>query len=340
MRSRLLRRAHRARRRPQWRRWLVFLVGLAALLVAPMLAHAGGAAEDSVKLSWTAPGDDGAIGAASLYELRISATPIDASNWSSATLVPGVPAPRSAGTVQSFNVTGLTNGNTYYFAIRAEDDAGNWSGLSNVLRWDWVVDTAPPAAPGGVTVTRDPGDVHVHWSPNAEPDLAGYTVYRATSSSGPYTALNGSLLNTTDYYDSTVPSGTSQVWYEVTASDQSANQSARSGAVGVTLTTTGTATAGADWSLETGYPNPSSLSSPVTIPVVIPASGGAGGTIVITDDAGHQVRQLSLAGLSSGRQLVTWDGKNDAGRDAAPGVYRVSVMAGGARSTVRLVRVP
>ena len=244
-----------------WRIWLAFLLGIAALFLAPVLSHAQ-AAPDSVKLSWTAPGDDGDIGTATLYDLRISTAPIDLSSWSSATTISGAPVPRVAGTKQNVTVNGLTNGTTYYFAIRTQDDAGNWSGLSNLLRWDWVNDTAPPAAPGGIAATRDPGDVHVHWSPNSEPDLAGYTVYRATSASGPYAALNGSLTSSTNYYDTNLPTGVAQVWYQITATDVSSNESARSAAASVTLTTSVGSTT--TWSIETAYPNPSRLSSPVT----------------------------------------------------------------------------
>ena len=327
----------RGRRRSSRRRWIIVAIGIAVLFLAPVLAHAQ-APPDTVNLQWTAPGDDGNIGTATLYDLRMSTSPIDLTNWSAATSVSGMPAPRVAGTKQSVTVSGLTFGTTYYFAIRTQDDAGNWSGLSNVLKWDWVVDTAPPAAPTGVSAAKDPGDVHVHWAANTEPDLDGYTVYRALSAGGPYTALNSSLLTTTDYYDTTVPAGTAQAWYQVTASDVSLNESARSATASVTFVAGGAAMA--DWAIETGYPNPSPLGSTVTLPVMIPAAGGAGGTIVIMDNAGHRVRELSLASLPAGRQLLAWDGLNDAGRMAAPGVYRAIVMSGGQRSVSRLVRVP
>ncbi|HTM56780.1 MAG TPA: FlgD immunoglobulin-like domain containing protein [Candidatus Udaeobacter sp.] len=326
----------RSRDQKQFRRFLAFLIGLAVLFLAPVLAHAQ-AQPDSVNLAWTAPGDDANIGTATTYDIRMSTSPIDVSSWNSATPVPGAPTPRTAGTRQSMTVKSLTYGTTYYFAIRTQDDAGNWSGLSNVLRWDWIADTAPPAAPSGVSATKGTNDVHVHWAANSEADLDGYTVYRATSASGPWSALNGTLLTSTDYYDANLPSA-NQVWYAVTASDWSQNQSARSASASVSLVTT--TAASADWSVETGYPNPSNLSSPVTFAVVIPGAGGSGGTLVITDDVGHRLRTLSLSSLSSGRQLVSWDGKNESGRTVAPGVYRAIVMAGGQRSTSRLVRVP
>jgi hypothetical protein len=53
-------------------------------------------------------------------------------NWASATQVTGEPAPASSGTLQSYTVHNLGREVTYYFAIRAVDDAGNPSVLSNV----------------------------------------------------------------------------------------------------------------------------------------------------------------------------------------------------------------
>jgi hypothetical protein len=44
--------------------------------------------------------------------------------------------------LDTFTVTGLVEGTGYYFAIKTVDDAGNWSGISNVL--------FRPASPTGV----------------------------------------------------------------------------------------------------------------------------------------------------------------------------------------------
>lgn len=336
MNSPFIRSTRRPQRRNRWRRVLLILAGLALLATAPVLARAQ-AGPDSVRLAWTAPGDDGSIGTASGYEMRFDTSPIDASTWGSATVVPAGPTPASSGTRQTWMVRGLDKSIIYYFAIRAVDDAGNWSGLSNVLRWDWITDTAPPAAPSGITLQRQDTNVHLHWAANTEPDLMGYTVFRATSSSGPFSALNGSLLSTNDYVDSNLPAGNGTLWYQVTATDETGNQSARS------ATAAANAPAGStpsDWSSEPGYPNPSGGSSTVTIAVIVAASGGSSASIDITDSAQHRIRRLDLSGLSPGRQLVVWDGRNDAGRPVAPGVYTAWVIAGSVRSSVRLVRVP
>lgn len=102
--------------------------------------------DQSVVLQWTAPGDDGMTGVASVYDLRWSTSPIDGSNFSSATPVSVEPVPASGGTVQSYVVLGLAPATTYYFAIKARDDAGNWSGISNVFApTTTATDQLPPA---------------------------------------------------------------------------------------------------------------------------------------------------------------------------------------------------
>ncbi len=83
-----------------------------------------------VALAWTAPGDDGSSGTASAYDLRWSTSPITEANFGNASQVYTTPPPGLAGTPQSTIVSGLTNGTTYYFAIKARDEAGNWSAFT------------------------------------------------------------------------------------------------------------------------------------------------------------------------------------------------------------------
>ncbi|MBI1797101.1 MAG: hypothetical protein HYR74_08625 [Candidatus Eisenbacteria bacterium] len=326
----------RSRRRPHG--WGSLLLAVTLLLVlAPLAAHAQGA--DTVTVSWTAPGDDGNVGTATAYELRLSTSAIltnDAASWNAATVVQGVPAPLVAGTRQRTVVRGLTRGTTYWLAIKTVDDAGNWSPISNIVRWDWVYDTAPPGAPSGVSASKQSDtSVHVTWAANSEPDLNGYDVYRATAAGGPYVKLNGALVSATDYLDNTIASGTAQVWYQVTALDNSGNESARSASATVNFA----ALAGAAWVLQTGYPNPSSAGTTVRIPIVVPGTGGSA-TLEIVNDAGQRITRRDLGTLVSGTIEVTWDGRNDSGRQVAPGVYTAWLITGSTRTSVRLVRVP
>jgi flagellar hook capping protein FlgD len=317
----------------RWGSWLVLLA--LGITLVPTAARAQGSPADTVVLTWTAPGDDGQIGTASAYDLRLSTAPIDDASWSAATVVSGLPSPQPAGARQSTVVRGLTYGTTYYFAIKTADDAGNWSGLSNVLRWNWVYDTAPPAAPSGVSAAKlSGGEVRATWSPNSEPDLAGYTVYRSLSPTGPYTALNGSLVTTTSFVDGTIPAGTTAVWYQVTARDDSGNESARSSSVRVALVAeTGV------WTMEPAYPNPSGAGVTVRIPLGVPAAGGSP-RVEIVNSIGQRVRRIDPGALPPGTAEIQWDGRNDAGREVAPGAYTAWLVAGPTRVGVRVVRVP
>ncbi len=303
----------------------------AALALAP--AARAQSPPDTVRLVWTAPGDDGNIGTATSYSVRMSLASINLSNWDSASVLPGAPAPLAAGSTQSCVARGLSYGTVYYFALRSVDDAGNWSELSNVVRWDWVLDTAPPAAPSGLGAAPQSGSVLVSWSPNAEPDLEGYSVYRSTVSGSGYTRISGSLVSGTQFVDWSLPVGANELYYQVTATDQNGNESGRSQETRVSLSA-GSIT----WAFSTPYPNPSS--GLVNFPVTAPSSGAAGAKIEVLDAAGHRVRVLHLGNLLPGAQLVSWDGTNDDGASLAPGIYRARLRVGGSDLWVHFVRVP
>lgn len=109
------------------------LVGVVAL-AGVGTADAG--VGSSVTLVWTTPGDDGAFGTPSQYDLRFSDRPINATNFAAATRVAFVPRPSEAGTLQSCTVAGLTQGIPYYFALKTADEKGNWSQISNIAYFD------------------------------------------------------------------------------------------------------------------------------------------------------------------------------------------------------------
>jgi len=94
--------------------------------------HPLGATSTSVRLGWTATGDDGSIGSATLYDIRYSGSPITAANFATAAQASGEPVPLPAGTPQEFTVTGLATGAFYYFAMTVADNEENVSLLSNV----------------------------------------------------------------------------------------------------------------------------------------------------------------------------------------------------------------
>lgn len=83
------------------------------------------------------------------------------------------------------------------------------------------------AAPTGLAAVAGDGVVSLTWNAITEPDLNGYNVYRSTASGGPYAILNGSLIPTSAYDDTTVVNGTTY-FYVVTAINTGADESADS----------------------------------------------------------------------------------------------------------------
>ncbi len=95
---------------------------------------AGNETQSTIQLTWTAPGDDGSTGTAAQYDVRYSFLPITGdAEFETASQAQGEPAPQPAGTPETFTVTNLSPGTTYYFAIKTADEVPNWSALSNII---------------------------------------------------------------------------------------------------------------------------------------------------------------------------------------------------------------
>ena len=92
----------------------------------------GAATSNSIFLSWTAVGDDGNEGTASVYELRHATWPIDDSSFPLATRVWDTPPAQPPGSTETHEVRGLSPGTLHYFAIRAVDEWGNKGPVSNI----------------------------------------------------------------------------------------------------------------------------------------------------------------------------------------------------------------
>ncbi len=107
--------------------------------------------DSTVTVQWAAVGDDSLTGTATSYDLRMSTSAITAANFASATSLTGEPAPAAPGVLQTVTVRGLSRQVTYWFAIKAADDVGNVSAISNVPSVT-TPDTTPPAAITNLTL--------------------------------------------------------------------------------------------------------------------------------------------------------------------------------------------
>lgn len=112
----------------------------------------------SVRLDWTATGDDGTVGTAKSVAIRYLPDAISSPSFPGGTPVPNLPPPGASGTAQTVTVTGLTPGVSYHFALVATDAAGNASHLSNVAvaTTTRLPDTAPPARITDLTASQPP----------------------------------------------------------------------------------------------------------------------------------------------------------------------------------------
>ncbi|MDZ7692339.1 MAG: Ser-Thr-rich GPI-anchored membrane family protein [Balneolaceae bacterium] len=83
------------------------------------------------------------------------------------------------------------------------------------------------AAPTGLTAATSNGNIELSWNANTEEDLAGYNLYRSTSSfseQSSATKLNGSPITGTSYTDENVEAGATY-YYRLTAVDADGNES-------------------------------------------------------------------------------------------------------------------
>ncbi|OMF44050.1 S-layer homology domain-containing protein [Paenibacillus peoriae] len=94
-------------------------------------------------------------------------------------------------------VTGLTNGTTYYFAVKSSNEHGDSSFSSEVNAKPHI---NPPAAPGGLTATPGNGQVALSWDSVA--GAVTYDVYKGTTvgsyESTPVATVSGATYSYTE----------------------------------------------------------------------------------------------------------------------------------------------
>jgi hypothetical protein len=113
-----------------------------------------------------------------------------------------------------------------------------WSGLNGThQQWRLIpvgaaVEFSPPAAPGGVTAIANALSVQLNWNASTAPDLAGYTVLRATNSGGPFEIVARGLTN--NAFTDKSANRPQAFYYTVKAVDRSLNTSLNFPAVSAT----------------------------------------------------------------------------------------------------------
>lgn len=109
--------------------------------------------------------------------------------------------------------------------------------VSTLTRIIFDPDTTAPLTPGGVTASAlSQTAIHVAWNATTDTGgsgLAGYKVYRATATSGPYTLLTALTVASLSYDDTSLSAGQTR-FYKISAFDGNANESAQSAAASAT----------------------------------------------------------------------------------------------------------
>ncbi len=172
----------------------------------------------AISLTWLPP--DTACDGSMLLPLggvfiqRASDKPDDAGEFTTIATVEGAET-------TEFSDSGFQMDAAYRYRLAAFLKEGKVCG---VYTDDLAIDTSdrfPPAPPASLNAVHTPQGVHLLWPRSPDSDVAGYRIYRATRSEGPFQLLNQDALSTdTVYIDSTVASGNFYV-YQVTAVDRS-----------------------------------------------------------------------------------------------------------------------
>jgi hypothetical protein len=163
----------------------------------------------SIRLEWTATGDDGMDGRAYCYMIRTSASYIiDEYAWDEASRVEGAPVPGMPGTTERMTAGGLDPGAWLYVTVRVVDDFGNMSGLGDCIRLavrgngtvDGVITDAATGAPlEGIAVSAEDNTCISY--------ADGYYMLTETCISGDLVMFSDEEVSSDqgDYFDMAIP---------------------------------------------------------------------------------------------------------------------------------------
>jgi hypothetical protein len=190
------------------------------------------------------------------------------------------------------------------------------------------------AAPFPVEVShfgaeRSGEDVFVSWKISGLQPL-GFKVLGAASSDGRYAALHaGSLpLDQRSFIHHSAPESDAYYMLEIL---ERGGGAVRHGPILV-------GAAGAPLSFGLGPPAPNPANGDVAWHLELPAQGHV--RLIIHDVLGRGVARVSDGVLPPGSHRFVWEGRDGAGRMAAPGVYFYRLEASGETRSGRLVRMP
>jgi hypothetical protein len=287
--------------------------------IAPVVASVRDVPNDQggrLSVRWDASPLD-AFPGYSITRYRVYAMPPAATVW---TLVDSMTAAGLEGYSRTLSTTvdsaAGANPRTAYRIEAYEAATGRtWTSAADS---GYSVDNLSPLAPGGFAGTYESGSASLTWTASEAPDLAGYRLYRGVTPD--FTADEATLIATpvaTSYTDA----AGAPYYYRLSAVDTHGNPSTL-----VTLLPSGAASAGplgVPRALALSAPAPNPLRGSATLRLALPRGGRV--SAAVFDQQGRRVRALLDAALPAGEHPLVWDGRDDAGRPVASGLYFVQV---------------
>ena len=311
---------------------LVLIAGAGTKADTPATGHS------SCTLIWTAPGDDSLTGQASAYDIRFSVDSTQlASDFEDAETPENFLVPGPAGTEETFTVEDLLSETTYYFAIKAVDDAGNFSTISNIAFYV-TDDQFPPAATEDLQAGpgAESGDLDLDWTAVGDDSLWGTAdSYIIRICGGPINESNWSQAATVTNPPSphqagtlesfTIPNLTPGNLYYVAIKtvDNQGNVSPISNVVHgeakveLVLDADDKQELPLDFSLAQNYPNP--FNPTTTIEYSIPTTSYV--RLTVYNIRGQTITTLLEGIKPPGRYEQIWNGTRLGGSQVASGIY-------------------
>lgn len=322
----------------------------AAVILAPFVSAGADGLESlevtahSVTLAWTAVGDDGLDGSAAAYDVRYAVFPITEGNFHLASVAADPPAPLPAGLQETCEILGLEPSTQYYFAVRVGDEAGNWSGLSNVIVRTTEYDLSaisdlnafPGDAAGEIDLTwTDPPEItdtaaarryQVHYAEYIiDPDNLASTFVMDTSAPVPsagqpqQVTLTGLVPGQLYYVTVQVYDGFQGL------SPLSNNSPARAGSdITTDLDDNPSGSLPEAFRVFQNYPNPF---NPTTV-IAYSLSKRSRVSVDVFNALGQRVARLVDCTKAAGRHEVEWGAVDDSGHRVASGVYFYRIEIG------------
>ena len=300
---------------------------------------------NTVRLRWTASGDDGAAGRARGYDIRRSTAPLTEAAFPTASHAPST-RPSAPGARDSVDVVGLPEGFTYYFALRVVDDGGNAGAMSNVDSVSLQIVSPAAVTDLRITAVTDTSVTMAWTATGASGSVGRPDLYVVRASTAPIDDSNFNQAAYSRNVPPTVDAGGTETyffrfltpatryWFALKAYNDSGFPSLISNVVdaqthpGGPVRTSGIALA------------PGSNPSRVPASLYWQSSPGATGAseIRIFDLTGRRIRTLELGSAVGGK--AQWDGNDEDGRRVPAGLYLMRLISGSQRVQSRIVLLP